>query len=390
MNLIGSIDIKGYRPFRDFKAHLSSLEIMVGANGSGKSSMFEFLRFIRDSMSQDIPPEIVAGTIGQQVFHQPGAEKIGWSFIFSLENPQTCLTYEAELMGPVGKVAVTQESVDKLSPNDIESHNLLLFDFTEGHIDDSSIKQIPVGQGTVYTKRPNQLALANNISADQKNLIKLREIIRSWRFYSSFKLDAARIKRSAIVEQGSYLREDGSNLSAVLHNLLTEYPAQFNELQHFIGLMVPGFQTLTVKARGGPGEIMAFWQEKGAEGEFSLADLSDGIVRLLCWTVLCVHPNPPSLICIDEPDQGLHPRTLPILAGLFEKASSRTQIFLATHSSYFLTQFDLEYIAVFRKENGEACFLKPKDSLTLTQNLKDFGSDELEIMHRSDELEQLA
>jgi len=154
--------------------------------------------------------------------------------------------------------------------------------------------------------------------------------------------------------------------------------------------MVPGFKTLTVKAQGGPGEIMAFWQEKGTESELSLADLSDGIVRLLCWTVLCVHPNPPSLICIDEPDQGLHARTLPVLAGLFEKASSRTQIFLATHSSYFLTQFDLKYIAVFRKENGEACFLKPKDSLTLTQNLNDFGSEELEIMHRSGELEQLA
>ena len=84
------------------------------------------------------------------------------------------------------------------------------------------------------------------------------------------------------------------------------------------------------------------------------------------------------------------PRTLPILAGLFEKAFSRTQIFLATHSSYFLTQFDLEHIAVFRKENGEAYFLKPADSKSLVQNLEDFGSNELEAMHRSDELESLA
>jgi len=111
---------------------------------------------------------------------------------------------------------------------------------------------------------------------------------------------------------------------------------------------------------------------------------------LLCWMVLCIQPHPPSIICIDEPDQGVHPRTLPLLAGLFEKASSRTQIFLATHSSYFLSQFELEQIAVFRKQNGEVCFLKPVNSKGLVETLKEFGVDELEAMHRSDELENLA
>ena len=119
----------------------------------------------------------------------------------------------------------------------------------------------------------------------------------------------------------------------------------------------------------------------------SLADLSDGILRFLCWAVLCLQPNPPSLICIDEPDVGLHPRTLPILAGLFKKACERTQILLATHSSYFLAQFDISRIAVMRKENGEAKFLKPANSKVLVENLKDFGQEEIELMHQNDELE---
>jgi len=122
----------------------------------------------------------------------------------------------------------------------------------------------------------------------------------------------------------------------------------------------------------------------------SLADLSDGILHFLCWAVICLQPNPPSLVCIDKPDQCLHPRTLPLLAGLFEKASERTQILLATHSSYFLTQFDISQIAVMYKENGEAKFVKPKNSKALVENLKDFGAEEIESMHRSDELEFLA
>ena len=105
---------------------------------------------------------------------------------------------------------------------------------------------------------------------------------------------------------------------------------------------------------------------------------------------LCLQPNPPSLICIDEPDQGVHPRTLPILSGLFEKACERTQILVATHSSYFLTQFDLSQVAVLRKDGGEAKFLKPYDSGILRDMLTDFGPDEVERLHRSDELERLA
>ncbi|MFM6442922.1 MAG: AAA family ATPase, partial [Dolichospermum sp.] len=185
------------------------------------------------------------------------------------------------------------------------------------------------------------------------------------------------------------LHEDAGNLSSVLHYLMTEHRTAFDELQQHLRSVIPGFKGLTVKARGGPGEVIAFWQESGIDQELSLADLSDGILRLICWICLCVQPNPPSLICIDEPDQGVHPRTLPVLAALFEKASERTQILLATHSSYFLTQFDISRIAVIRKENGEAKFIKPGNSQVLIDMLNDFGADEIEQLHRSDELERL-
>jgi len=171
--------------------------------------------------------------------------------------------------------------------------------------------------------------------------------------------------------------------------LYTEHRGRFDELQRVLRSVVPGFKELKVKARGGPGQVIAFWEEEGLAQELTLADLSDGTLQLLCWSVLCLHPKPPSLICVDEPDLGLHPRTLPVLAGLLEEASERTQVLLATHSSYLLTQFDISQIAVLRKENGEARFLRPRNSKVLMDMLKDFGPDEIEVMHRSDELERL-
>lgn len=135
---------------------------------------------------------------------------------------------------------------------------------------------------------------------------------------------------------------------------------------------------------------MAFWREQGVDADLTLADLSDGILRFLCWAVLCLHPKPPTLICIDEPELGLHPRVLPLLAGLFQKASQRTQVLIATHSSYFLSQFPLENIAVMRKEDGRAVWKKPADSAALKANLDEFGQDEIEFLHRSNELEERA
>jgi predicted ATPase len=377
---LSSIEIKGYRPFKDFTARFRPLEVIVGANGSGKSSLFEFLRFLRDGLYQDIPPEIVKGSIGQQIFHIPGPEKFSWCVAIRGpgDPPSKPLRYGGELVGPVGRIYLSEEYVRYSGgymgrPVDMRA---------------TKARDIAEGQEIALT-RFNQLALGTAFNPAMKTLFGLREYIRGWRFYNSLNIAAEKVRKSVPVEQEPVLHEDGGNLASVLFYLMSEHRSAFDDLQSHLHLAIPGFKGLNVKARGGPGEVMAYWQEDGVDKELSLADLADGILRFLCWAVLCVQPNPPTLVCIDEPDQGLHPKVLPLLAGLFEKATERTQILLATHASYFLMQFDPSRHAVIRKENGEAKFIKPKDSKALEENLKDFGPEEIEIMHRSGELEWL-
>ncbi|OCR00478.1 hypothetical protein BCD67_25935 [Oscillatoriales cyanobacterium USR001] len=373
---IKSIKIQGYKSFRDCTAPLEPLEIIVGANGSGKSNLFEFLKFFADSMESEIPNEIIKGSIGQRIFHLPGSEKFQWDI--KIDTGESNISYQGELMGPRSKPQISFERV--------ESSQHLFMDMKGGE----GVYHEPGYAETnrVLNKR-NQLTLRTIANSGLATLTKLQEYISGWKFYSSFNIANHKIRKSVILEQEPVLDEDAGNLSSVLHYLMTEHRAVFDELQQHLQSVIPGFKGLTVKARGGPGEVIAFWQEKGIKRDLSLADLSDGILRLICWICLCLHPKPPSLICIDEPDQGVHPRTLPLLAGLFEKAAERTQVLLATHSSYFLTQFDISQIAVMRKENGESKFIKPGNSQVLTDMLEDFGTEEIEKLHRSDELELL-
>ena len=381
--------IVGYRPFDRLVATFGALEVFVGANGSGKSSLFEFLRFIRDSVHEDIPPEIIHGAIGQQIFHIPGPQRFEWSMEISM-GKRVPILYEGQLMGPVGRTHVTFEKVETAEPLGPQYRNRYVYMDIKGGkgvIQDPVSKRL--GKQELALKRPNQLALSTITNPSMETLHDLAEYIRQWRFYSSFNIANEKIRKSVPIEQNPVLYEDAGNLSSVLHYLFTEHPDAFDELKTILKGVVPGFNNLSVKARGGPGEVIAFWSEKGLDGELNLADLSDGILRLLCWITLCVHPDPPSLICIDEPDQGVHPRTLPIIAELLERASERTQILVATHSSYFLVQFDISRLSVFRKDNGAARLVKPINSKALMANLHDFGMEEIEIMHRNDEIEAM-
>jgi predicted ATPase len=219
-------------------------------------------------------------------------------------------------------------------------------------------------------------------------LSKFQSFLSSWRFYSGFDVSgSAALRRPVPTEPSPVLAEDGSNLSAVLFSLMTEHVEAWQELEGHLRSAIPGFQSMGVKPRGGPGTVIGVWRERDVSDDLTLADLSDGTLRLLCWATLCLAPSIPPLICLDEPELGLHPRVLPILAGLLRIAAARSQILVATHSPYLLSQFTLDEIAVMRKENGRAVFVRPGNSKALRREIEELGGEALSQLHISDELE---
>lgn len=397
-----SLKLCGFKCFKEAEFEFKDLEIIIGANGSGKSSLFDFLRFLRDACEYgEIPPEILKGQVGQNIFYASLLNnRFSWELCVDYirgmsellgDIYDTYLYYEGELMGPVGRGKIISERLSRIEY--INNEFRTLDEYLELKKDSIDIKE--PGK-KMYNKiewneigKKGHLILGTITDPSYKELYKARNYIRNWRFYSSFNINNNKIRRPSLISEEPLLNEDCGNLSSVLFYLMTEYPEIFKKLQDCLKSAIPGFKRLSVKARGAPGEVIAFWEENNLDNELTIADMSDGILRFLCWAVLCVHPKPPTLICIDEPDQGVHPRTLPIIASLLKEASSRTQVIAATHASYFLTQFDIENIAVMKKEGGECKYYKPENNKALMANLEDFGSEEIELMHRNDELEAL-
>lgn len=384
---INAIEISGYRPFSGFKANPGELTVIIGANATGKSSLFDLLRFVSFAASNPLPPEIDPQSAGRALFHSGGPERFSFGLVVDLGQRKP-LRYEAEIQGPVGTPRVLRERLATTEPlADIEAQPFVFLDFNAGKgvVRDPLERELRRPEWTV---QPNEFALRRALDPTLVTLSRFQGFISSWRFYSGFDVSgSALVRRPVPTDPSPTLSEDGANLSAVLFSLMTEHVEVWQELETHLRSAIPGFQSIWVKPRGGPGTVMGTWREQGVKEELTLADLSDGTLRLLCWATLCLAPKIPPLICIDEPELGLHPRVLPILAGLLRLAAARSQVLVATHSPYLLSQFSLEEIAVMRKEDGRAVFVRPSDSQALKREVDELGGAALSQLHISDELE---
>lgn len=385
--VVQTIEISGYRPFERFNADFGDLTVLIGANATGKSSLFDFLRFLSFAASNPLPPEIDPRSAGKMLFHSGSTERITFALVADLRQRRP-LRYEAEIYGPLGQPSIAREHLATTQPTSSREQSPFVFlDFRAGTgiVRDQVDRRLKRPEWRVPT---NELALRRTLDPTLVTASRFQAFLSSWRFYSGFDVStSAAIRRPAPTEPRPTLAEDGTNLSAVLFSMMTEDQQQWQELETHLRSVIPGFRSLNVKPRGGPGTVIGVWRETGVKDELTLADLSDGTLRLLCWATLCLSGSPPPLICIDEPDLGLHPRVLPVLAGLLRSAASRSQVVVATHSPYLLAQFSLSEVAVMRKEDGRSVFLRPGSSAALRREVEELGGDALAKLHISDELE---
>ena len=376
---IKSINIKGYRAFKDFSATLSDLEVIVGANGAGKTCLFEFLKLLRNGMTKAISPEILAGSLGENVFHVGGEEKIQWQLEIDLDE-NTSLRYLGEILGPVHSPQIAWERVEAINEHQELS---ILLDFKEnsGKVGEKLEEEI--------TALPKELALGKIDNPAMVNLYKLREYIGGWKFYSSFNIAREKIRRPVLIEPEAILDDDCGNLSAVLHYFMAERPREFKALKLFLKKAISNFENLKIEKEEQSKKVIAFVEETEVSGELNIGELSDGSLRIICWFCVTLHPRSPSLICIDGLGDYLHPKNFDVLASFLEKKAQKTQIFAINHASYLLQCFDVSQTAVIRKERGKNLFVKPGNSQVIIDILEDAGQEHLGHLHWSEELEFL-
>ncbi len=380
------IKINGYRIFREFEAELGDLTVVIGANGTGKSSLFEFLDFLSQAVVDPLPPEIDERSAGKLLFHAGGPERLSVAASLDIGRPLP-VRYEVEILGPVGTPVVSREVLMALDESAEEP-----FEFLRASGRHATIRHQREGVLALNPRsvQPHELALRHAVDPELVTQSQVRSFLSSLRVYTGFEMASGReIGRPVPTEPEPILAPDGGNLSAVLMWLRTKHDDVWSELETHLRSAIPGFRSLNVEPSGGRGTIMGTWREEGLREQLNLADLSDGTLRFLCWAALCLSPKIPSLLCVDEPELGLHPRVLPILAALFQLASDRTQVVITTHSPYFLSQFELDDMAVMRKEEDRAVFVRPISSAALRSAVEEVGGETLVNLFLSEELETL-
>ncbi len=190
----------------------------------------------------------------------------------------------------------------------------------------------------------------------------------------------APMRRSEIVEDNQRLRNNGSNIAPFLLRLKQSESLHryYQEVVNATRLILPFFDDfrLDVFQQGGADKVKLSWQQKGSDYPLQPYHLSDGSIRFICLATALLQPNPPSAIVIDEPELGLHPEAIRILAELITDAAQRTQVILVTQSPLLIDQFAIDDIVVVNRKDGQSTFERLSEQ-DFSEWLEDYSVGEL-------------
>jgi predicted ATPase len=183
----------------------------------------------------------------------------------------------------------------------------------------------------------------------------IREHLQSWRVYHFN--DTAKVGLTQNVDDNRSLRPDGSNIASVLFLLKQRHEADYASIVDAIRMVFPFFNDFTLAPLElNPDTIKLEWREKGSDSYLNASALSDGTLRFICLSTLLLQPNLPSLLLVDEPELGLHPYAINVLAGLLRGAATKTQVIVSTQSVTLVNQFEPEELIVVERAGGKSVF----------------------------------
>jgi predicted ATPase len=184
----------------------------------------------------------------------------------------------------------------------------------------------------------------------------VRNQIDGWRLYHLHDSSVSSpMRKTAKVDDNEFLRPDGSNLAAFLYYLRERHGDSYSLIQKTVQRVAPFFEDFRLKPlRLKPDDIKLEWRHQNSDQYFDVSSLSDGTLRFIALATLFLQPenHRPSTILVDEPELGLHPYAIGMLASLIRQASVDTQVIVSTQSSLLLDHFQPEDVLVADRVDG--------------------------------------
>ncbi len=348
------VTIKGFKSIKsldNFK--LNSLNVIVGANGAGKSNFIAFFRLLSALMEGNLNRFIrdSGGANDQLHLGAKHTKKIEFSTRFSDWG------YRFDLVSTPNNDVALQD----------EARFYLLGSSGWWKLGDNSLGQ------------SNMVAEIKNNTSDRRNALPVYNAITSWKIYHFHDTSStAPMRKYEIVQDNKSLRTDAANIGAFLLKLKNDFQSEYKEITNAIKLVTPFFDDFQLEPRksGEKEEVNLSWHQKGSDYPMQPYHLSDGSIRFICLATALLQPNPPSTIIIDEPELGLHPAAIAILAELIKSASERTQVVIATQSPELINHFSIDDIIVANRKDSATTLTRLKEE-DFESWLEDYSIGEL-------------
>ena len=352
-----SIRIQGFRSIREMKLQLRPLNVLVGANGAGKSNLISFFKLMNELMAGRLQQHVAATGratanlhFGPKVTPQLEAE-------LQFETDTGTDTYRMRLFHAAGDALVfAEESVEFLQ----HTH--------------SEPKVISLGAGHQETLVGDK---AEEGEPTAKTLRYLLNRCRVFHFHDTS--STARVRQYCYAGDDRWLMPDAANLAAILFRLQSDNEAVYHRIVGTIRQVAPFFDDFDFERTGvNDRDVILNWRHSRSDLVFGPHQLSDGTLRAICLICLLMQPEAelPHVIVVDEPELGLHPYAMNVVASLFQSASRHSKIIVSTQSSSFLDNFDPEDIVVVERDGEASTFVRP-DAEKLSAWLEEYSLGEV-------------
>ena len=319
--LLSSITLKNILSFRDTTLELGSLNVLIGPNASGKSNLIEAISLLQAAPANLSMAILRGGGIGAWVWKGgPDASPIaaleccltwGPSFLYSLEFSQDARGF-----------LITAERFED-SPQEI-GPDVVHFDRAAG--------RVTLGGGGRAEISPSESVLSRfKNPLDPTPITRLGQHFEGIGIYREFSTGPMAQTRNGVATSvpKEFLQDGGYNLAVVLNEMT--FNQAIRRVNEYLARFCDGFQEVLVRLDAGVAQT--YIREKGLVEPVSAIRLSDGTLKFLCLLTVLLHPQPAPLVCIEEPEVGLHPDALQLVAEALVEASTRSQLIVTTHSA---------------------------------------------------------
>jgi predicted ATPase len=339
--MLKRVILNGFKSIKTMDIELRNLNVLIGANGAGKSNLVSFFKMLNEMMGGRLQTYIGDSGRAQSLLHfgPKVTRQLEASLEFEMENGKDtytlCLRYESGR----DTLFFAEETLSFLQT---------------GY---QSPKTVSLGSGHLETR------ISESAGAGEATTKVFRHLLNHCRVYHFHDTSpTAPVRGYCYIGDTRWLRPDAGNLAALLYRLKNENNGSaYQPIVGTIRLIAPFFDDFDLEPAGpNKQEIILNWRQKGSEQVFGPHQLSDGTLRAICLVTLLLQPEDelPELVIVDEPELGLHPYALNVIAALFSKASYHTQVLISTQSSTFLNNFDPEDVIVANREGLESKFAR--------------------------------